>query len=139
MANRLQSKDETAKMKAGRNTFGEVSGPDHSEPDKEVRTMADYGQYPDSGVEFNKDLLADGDMAEALGRVLDYGIPYKTYSRAFQCEPGYDRSAYDCSDILSALVDAAIWGASNARQVLATRQVEETDDVAALYGDGGEE
>lgn len=48
MSKPLQLMAEYAKNEAGRNAASTASGPNHSEPEKEVRQMADESQYSDS-------------------------------------------------------------------------------------------
>lgn len=48
MSKSLQIMAEYAKNETGRNAASTASGPHHSEPDKEVRQMADASQYSDS-------------------------------------------------------------------------------------------
>lgn len=40
----------------GRKAVEHLTASDHSEPDKEVRAMANCGQYPDSGGDFNRNI-----------------------------------------------------------------------------------
>lgn len=84
--------------------------------------MADPSQYIDSDDDCNLD---EGFVAEALMRALEYGLPYRLYSEAFVIAGEAHAPTETCANILSAIFDAAVWGASNARHVLMQRQVSE--------------
>ena len=84
--------------------------------------MADDSYYTENGPTLN--LNCDDSFAEeAIRRALSYGIPYSIYRDAFINADG-DRSGEECSNILDALVRAAIWGAENRDWVAAIRKDE---------------
>ena len=89
--------------------------------------MADNSPYTDSVGLFKFHPRDEAAMADALRRVLNYGIPYEIYSDAMMGEGG-TRDALDCALILENVIRAAVWGAMNARDILTIRQIEDTED-----------
>lgn len=89
--------------------------------------MADNSPYTDSIGLFKIDPISEDAMAEAMGRILNYGVPFDVYADAFQGAYG-PRGADDCAVILGSIIKAAVWGAMNARDILTVRQIEETED-----------
>lgn len=87
--------------------------------------MADQGQYTTDDDDGNA-VLDEGFVAEALMRALEYGVPYRLYAEAFVIADDANTPIETCSNILSAVVDAAVWGASNARHVLMQKQIGES-------------
>lgn len=83
--------------------------------------MAD-SQYTDFDDDCN---LGDGFVAEELMRALEYGVPYRLYAEAFVIADEAHAPIEACSNILSVIVDSAIWGAANARRILLQKQVSE--------------
>lgn len=81
--------------------------------------MANDDDYTENGPTLNQS-LDDGFAEEAIQRALSYGIPYSIYRDAFISADG-DRSGEECSNILEALIRAAIWGAENPDWVIAIR------------------
>lgn len=84
--------------------------------------MANDDDYTENVPILNQE-CDDSFAAEAINRVLSYGIPYAIYRDAFISADG-DRSGEECSNILNALVEAAIWGARNHRWVIAATETE---------------
>lgn len=66
----LQNKRKSAKIERPDTVLVTPSGPNHSEPYTEVRTMADYGQYTDSAGSGNPEQKETwksiGDLARRL-------------------------------------------------------------------------
>ena len=89
--------------------------------------MADDNDYTEGGVTLNQE-CDDWFAEEAIQRVLSFGIPYKIYRDAFISADG-DRCGEECANILSALISAAVWGASNSEWVIAVADGEARHDA----------
>lgn len=103
--------------------------------------MADNSPYTPLGVNINLldgDHLGDSFVQESMVRVFRYGVPYRIYRDAF-ISADDDRSAEECSNILSSLVEAALWGAANARMVLTERQIEDSEHQECALDFEGDE
>lgn len=102
--------------------------------------MADHGQYTINCDDSNDFDMDDSFAREALFRALDYGIAYHLYREAFQTTDASDRTGEECANVLGVIVNAALWGAANAKHVLMQRQVEEScDDMGESEHGEGEE
>lgn len=87
--------------------------------------------------------LLDGDMflPEVMHDLLALGLPLRIYGEAFHGDP--ERKECEVANLLSAMIDAAVWGAENPEWVIQFQQARgakiEAEEADYDFGDEGEE